>query len=42
LILYGSQTFKLDLVMMGVFVLGVIAAIMYFFSSWMEKTIIKY
>ncbi len=41
LILYGSQTFKLDLVMMGVFVLGVIAAIMYVFSSWLEKKIIK-
>ncbi|MFA6782630.1 MAG: ABC transporter permease [Sedimentibacter sp.] len=42
LILYGSQTFKLDLVMMGVFVLGVIAAIMYVLSSWLEKKIIKY
>ena len=42
LILYGSQTFKLDLVMMGVFVLGVIAAIMYLLSSWLEKKIIKY
>ena len=42
LILYGSQTFKLDLVMMGVFVLGVVAAIMYFFASWLEKIIIKY
>jgi len=42
LILYGSQTFKLDLVMMGVFVLGAIAAIMYFFTAWLEKKIIKY
>lgn len=42
LILYGSQTFKLDLVMMGVFVLGLIAAIMYFFASWLEKKVIKY
>ncbi len=42
LILYGSQTFKLDLVMMGVFVLGVIAAIMYFFATWLEKKVIKY
>lgn len=42
LILYGSQTFKLDLVMMGVFVLGLIAAIMYFFAAWLEKKIIKY
>jgi NitT/TauT family transport system permease protein len=42
LILYGSQTFKLDLVMMGVFVLGLIAAIMYFFATWLEKKVIKY
>ncbi len=42
LILYGSQTFKLDLVMMGVFVLGIIAAIMYFFAAWLEKKVIKY
>lgn len=42
LILYGSQTFKLDLVMMGVFVLGLIAAIMYFFAAWLEKKVIKY
>lgn len=42
LILYGSQTFKLDLVMMGVFVLGVIAAIMYVFATWLEKKVIKY
>ncbi len=42
LILYGSQTFKLDLVMMGVFVLAVIAAIMYFFAAWLEKKVIKY
>ncbi len=42
LILYGSQTFKLDLVMMGVFILGLIAAIMYFFAAWLEKKIIKY
>lgn len=42
LILYGSQTFKLDLVMMGVFVLGVVAAVMYFFAAWLEKKVIKY
>ncbi|WP_326910609.1 ABC transporter permease [Sedimentibacter sp. MB31-C6] len=42
LILYGSQTFKLDLVMMGVFILAVIAAIMYFFAAWLEKKVIKY
>lgn len=42
LILYGSQTFKLDLVMMGVFVLGLVAAVMYFFASWLEKKVVKY
>lgn len=42
LILYGSQVFKLDLVMMGVFVLAVIAALMYFFAAWLEKKVIKY
>lgn len=42
LIVYGSQVFKLDLVMMGVFVLAVIAALMYFFAAWIEKKIIKY
>lgn len=42
LILYGSQVFKLDLVMMSVFVLAVIAALMYFLAAWLEKFIIKY
>jgi NitT/TauT family transport system permease protein len=42
LIVYGSQVFKLDLVMMGVFVLAVIAALMYFFAAWIEKKLIKY
>lgn len=42
LILYGSQVFKLDLVMMGVFVLAVVAALMYFFAAWLEKKVIKY
>jgi len=42
LILYGSQTFKLDLVMMGVFVLAVIAALMYFLAAWLEKKFLKY
>lgn len=42
LILYGSQTFKLDLVMMGVFVLAVVAALMYFIAAWLEKKVIKY
>lgn len=42
LILYGSQTFKLDLVMMGVIVLAVIAGLMYFVAAWIEKKVIKY
>jgi NitT/TauT family transport system permease protein len=42
LIVYGSQVFKLDLVMMGVFVLAVVAALMYFFAAWIEKKLIKY
>jgi len=42
LILYGSQVFKLDLVMMGVFVLAVVAALMYFLAAWLEKKVIKY
>lgn len=42
LILYGSQTFKLDLVMMGVFVLALVAAVMYFFAAWLEKKVVKY
>lgn len=41
LILYGSQTFKLDLVMMGVFVLAGVAAIMYFIAAWLEKKVVK-
>jgi ABC-type nitrate/sulfonate/bicarbonate transport system permease component len=28
--------------MMGVFVLGLIAAVMYFFAAWLEKKVIKY
>lgn len=42
LIVYGSQVFKLDLVMMGVFVLAVIAALMYFVAAFIEKKVVKY
>lgn len=42
LIVYGSQVFKLDLVMMGVFVLAVIAVIMYYIALFIEKRIVKY
>ena len=39
LIVYGSQIFKLDLVMMGVFILAVIAYIMYQIINLLEKTL---
>lgn len=37
LIVYGGQVFKLDLVMAGIFILGVIASIMYFCVSKIES-----
>lgn len=37
LVVYGSQIFKLDLVMMGVFVLAIIAYIMYQIANIIEK-----
>lgn len=39
LIVYGSQIFKLDLVMMGVFILAVIAYIMYQMINLLEKAL---
>ncbi len=42
LIVYGSQVFKLDLVMMGVFILAVIAGIMYYLALFLEKKLVKY
>lgn len=41
LIVYGSQIFKLDLVMMGVFILAIIAYIMYQIINIIEKTLKK-
>ena len=41
LIMYGGQIFKLDLVMMGVFILGVCAFLMYVIVDKLEKVIIK-
>lgn len=41
LVVYGSQIFKLDLVMMGVFVLAIIAYIMYQIVNIIEKSIKK-
>lgn len=37
LIVYGGQVFKLDLVMAGIFILGVIASVMYFCVSKIES-----
>lgn len=42
LIVYGGQVFKLDLVMTSVFVLAVVASLMYFIAAWIEKKVIKY
>lgn len=41
LVVYGSQIFKLDLVMMGVLVLAVIAYVMYQIVNIIEKTLKK-
>ncbi|WP_330671427.1 hypothetical protein [Anaeromicrobium sp.] len=41
LIVYGSQVFKLDLVMMSVFILAILAALMYQFVAYIEKKLIK-
>ena len=41
LIVYGSQIFKLDLVMMGVFVLAIIAYVMYQLVNILEKILKK-
>ena len=41
LVVYGSQIFKLDLVMMGVLVLAIIAYIMYQIINIIEKTLKK-
>ena len=39
LILYGSQVFNLSLVISGIFILGIVASIMYFIVSFIEKKI---
>ena len=41
LILYGSQVFNLSLVISGVFILCFIAALMYYFVSFIEKKATK-
>ena len=41
LILYGSQVFNLDLVIAGIFILAIVASIMYYIVSFIEKKITK-
>ena len=42
LIKYGSQVFNIDLVIAGVFILGIISYFMYFIINKLEKFILKY
>lgn len=42
LIVYGSQVLKLDLVMAGIFLLGIVASAMYFLLSELEKFYLKH
>lgn len=42
LIVYGSQVFKLDLVMVSIVILAVIAAILYFIVSFLEKRLLRW
>ena len=42
LIMYGSQVFNIDLVITGVFILGVISYFMYFIINKFEKIILRY
>ncbi len=41
LIMYGSQVFQIDLVITGVFLLGVLSSIMYFLLSLLERYFIQ-
>ena len=41
LLTYGSQIFRLDLVMMSVVVLSVVAYLMYLVTSFIEKQLLK-
>ena len=42
LINYGSQVFKLDLVMTGIVILAIVAAIMYGVITLLEKMLLKF
>ena len=41
LVVYGGQVFKMDLVMMGVFILALLAFVMYLITTLIEKNIKK-
>lgn len=41
LIMYGSQVFNLDLVITGIFILCIVAAIMYYLILYIEKKLVK-
>ena len=41
LILYGSQVFNLSLVISGIFILCIVAALMYYLVSFIEKKLLK-
>ena len=41
LIMYGSQVFNLDLVITGIFILCVVASLMYYIILYIEKKLIK-
>ena len=41
LILYGSQVFNLSLVISGIFILCILATLMYYFISLLEKKIVR-
>lgn len=41
LIMYGSQVFNLNLVMSGIIILTIVATLMYYFVSYIEKRLIK-
>ena len=41
LIMYGSQVFNLDLVISGIFILCIVATIMYYLILFLEKKLVK-
>jgi len=40
LIMYGSQVFNLDLVITGIFILAIVATVMYYVVNYLEKKVI--